>query len=177
MAGFQCGGLIEAGDNCTKCPRKLAVWRGFSRLEPRALHATLKQRSTNTAIFDSSQHMESSPTTSYLRTYRRRSGLSQRELADVLGLITEKRVSEHERSITVPLFLTAISYEIVFNVPISKLLPGIYETVRGNVESRLTELETQLQESNANGRAAIPIARKLEWICERKSLTRAESVG
>jgi transcriptional regulator with XRE-family HTH domain len=114
--------------------------------------------------------MESPPAASYLRTYRKKSGLSQRELAEVLGLISEWRISEHERSITVPRFLTAISYEIIFNVPISKLFPGIYETVRENVESRLSEFETQLQESDARGRAAIPIARKLEWIHERRNL-------
>lgn len=113
--------------------------------------------------------MESHPAASYLRMYRRKSGLSQRELAEVLGLITEWRISEHERSITVPRLLTAISYEIVFNIPLSKLFPGFYEAVRGNIESRLTELEARLQESNAKGRAAMPIARKLEWLCERKN--------
>ena len=115
--------------------------------------------------------MDSSPAASYLRTYRKKSGLSQSELAEVLGLISEWRISEHERSITIPRLLTAISYEIIFNVPISKLFPGVYETVRGNVESRLAELEARLQESDAKGRAATPIARKLEWIYERKNRT------
>lgn len=118
--------------------------------------------------------MDSSPAASYLRTYRKKSGLSQSELAEVLGLISEWRISEHERSITIPRLLTAISYEIIFNVPISKLFPGVYETVRGNVESRLAELEARLQESDAKGRAANPIARKLEWICERKNHTADE---
>lgn len=113
--------------------------------------------------------MESQPAANYLRMHRKKSWLSQRELADVLGLITEWRISEHERSITIPRFLTAISYEIVFNVPLSKLFPGIYETVRGNIESRLAELEARLQESEAKGRAAMSIARKLEWLCERKN--------
>jgi len=106
--------------------------------------------------------------------YRKKSGLSQCELAEVLGLITEWRISEHERSITIPRLLTAISYEIIFNAPLSKLFPGIYGTVRGNIESRLTEFETQLHESNAKGRAAILIAKKLEWISERKSLAADE---
>jgi transcriptional regulator with XRE-family HTH domain len=107
---------------------------------------------------------------SYLRTHRRKSGLSQRELADILGLITEWQVSAHERSVAVPLFLTAISYEIAFQVPVSKLFPGIYETLRQNIEGRLTELEIVLQQSTAKGRAAALIARKLEWLCERKTM-------
>ena len=118
--------------------------------------------------------MESQPAASYLRMYRKKSGLSQRELAEVLGLITEWRISEHERSITVPRLLTAISYEVVFNAPLAKLFPGIYETVRGNIESRLAELEARLQQSDAKGHAAIPIARKLEWICERRNLAADE---
>jgi DNA-binding XRE family transcriptional regulator len=118
--------------------------------------------------------MESQPAANYIRMYRKRSWLSQRELAELLGLITEWRISEHERSITIPRLLTAISYEIVFQAPLSKLFPGIYETVQGNIESRLAELEARLQESDAKGRAAIPIARKLEWICERRSLVAGE---
>ena len=118
--------------------------------------------------------MESQLAASYLRMYRKKSWLSQRELAEVLGLITEWRISEHERSISVPHLLTAMSYEIVFNVPISKLFPGIYETVRENIESRLGKLESRLQESNAKGRAAVPIARKLEWLCERKNPATSE---
>lgn len=118
--------------------------------------------------------MESQPAASYLRTYRKKSGLSQRDLAEVLGLISEWRISEHERSITIPRLLTAISYEIVFNVPLSELFPGIYGAIRENIECRLGELEARLHVSSAKGRAAIPIAKKLEWICERKNLAADE---
>jgi len=114
--------------------------------------------------------MALSPLGSYLRTHRKRSGLSQRELADILGLLTEWQVSQHEKSLTVPILLTAMSYEILFRVPISRLFPGIYETVRDNVESRLAELEKRLQQSSTKGREAIRIARKLEWLFERNSL-------
>lgn len=106
----------------------------------------------------------------YIRVNRRRSGLTQQELAEVLGLISEWQISEHERSGGVPLFLTAISYEIVFDMPISKLFPGIYETVRTNIDNRLAELEARLHMSTAKGRAAVLVARKIEWLTMRRNL-------
>jgi hypothetical protein len=76
-----------------------------------------------------------------------------------------------------PLFLTAISYEIVFQASIAELFPGIYETVRLNVEKRLDEMEEQLHQSTAKGRAAALIARKLEWLCGRRNPTTVDIIG
>lgn len=114
---------------------------------------------------------------SYLRTHRRKYGLSQSDLANILGLVTELQISRHERSLTMPLFLTAISYEIVFQVPLAELFPGIYETVRQNVEKRLAEIEERLHQSSAKGRRAALIARKLEWLWERKNPTAIDPSG
>ncbi|MHB1956172.1 MAG: helix-turn-helix domain-containing protein [Sulfobacillus sp.] len=113
--------------------------------------------------------MTSRPVASYLRTHRRKAGLSQSELASILGLVTELQISRHERSLTLPLLLTAISYEIVFQVPLAEMFPGIYETVRLNVETRLDEIEERLKQSSAKGRKAAFIARKLEWLWERRN--------
>jgi len=118
--------------------------------------------------------MTSRPAASYLRTHRRKSGLSQSELANILGLITELQISRHERSLTLPHFLTAISYEVVFQTPIGELFPGIYETVRQNIETRLAEIEERLGQSSAKGREASRIARKLEWFWERRNLSPAD---
>jgi len=111
------------------------------------------------------------PAGSYLRTHRKKSGLSQRELADILGLVSEWQISLHEQSREIPLLLTAMSYEIVFSIPLSRLFPGIYETLKINIEARLAALEERLQQSGIKGRAAALIARKLEWLCERKHET------
>jgi len=105
----------------------------------------------------------------YLRSRRRKAGLSQRELARVLGFLTENQVGRHERGVLLPTFLVAISLEIVFRASTSELFPGVYETVRQNVEERLDALERELQESSARGRKAALIARKLEWLWERRN--------
>lgn len=103
-----------------------------------------------------------------LLTLRLRSGLSQLELAHILGFTSAVPVSRHERSATVPNLLTALGYEIIFRVPVSELFPGLYQTIETGIEERLAELEDELQQSTAKGRTAAVIARKLEFLCERK---------
>lgn len=105
----------------------------------------------------------------YLRAHRRRCGLSQRELAHIVGYITQAPVSEHERSVTIPALLIALSYEVVFRVPLSELFPALYRTVEANIEEQLTKIESELQESTAKGRRAAYVARKLEWLWERRN--------
>ena len=105
-----------------------------------------------------------------LRTLRQRSGLTQAELSKILGFLTEIAVSRHERSDTVPHLLTALGYEIIFRRPISELFPGLYQTVEVGIEARLAALEKELHQSTAKGRAAAEIARKLEFLCERKEI-------
>ena len=105
-----------------------------------------------------------------LRTLRQRSGFTQAELSEILGFLTEIPVSRHERSVTVPSLLTALGYEIVFRRPASELFPGLYQTVEAGIEARLEALEKELHESTAKGRTAAEIARKLEFLCERKEM-------
>jgi transcriptional regulator with XRE-family HTH domain len=105
----------------------------------------------------------------YLRSRRRKSGLSQRELAQILGYITADPVSQHERSVKIPALLIALSYEVVYRMPISELFPGIYRTVEARIEEQLADLEEELQQSSAKGRQAAFIARKLEWLWERRN--------
>jgi hypothetical protein len=106
---------------------------------------------------------------SYLRSHRRRSGLSQRELSALLGYTDEGQVSRHERLGTVPHLLTALSYQAIFCVAIAELFPGFYEVVKQGIEERLAKMEEELQGSTAKGRKAAAIARKLEWLWERRN--------
>ncbi len=106
---------------------------------------------------------------SYLRYHRKQSGLNQQELAGILGLTSEIQVSRHERGTALPPILAAMSYEIVFQMPISGLFPGLYGAVWQNVECRIETLEHELQQHTAKGREATFIARKLEWMWERRN--------
>ena len=113
--------------------------------------------------------MTTEPIAAALRTLRKKSGLTQRELAYILGFKSEFPVSRHERSIGVPNLLTAIAYEIIFRTPISVQFRGLYKSVEASIEQRLGELEEELQQSTAKGRGAIVVARKLEFCCERNN--------
>src|ERR1035437_2120383 len=101
------------------------------------------------------------------RSHRKRAGLSQKDLARIVGL-AEARISRHERFGIVPPLAVALSYEAVFGVAVRDLYPRRYEDVSQRVEAELMAMETQLQETTAKGRQASSVARKFEWCCERK---------
>lgn len=111
--------------------------------------------------------MTSSSVGTYLRFLRRKSGLSQRDLALILGSVTASQISRHERSIAPPSLLTAFGYQAVFRMPVSDIFPGLYHTVEDGIEERMNQFEGELNNSTTKGRAAAPIARQLEWLYER----------
>lgn len=113
---------------------------------------------------------------SYLRPHRLKSGMSQRELAELLGIIGHHQVSIHERSVAFPSLMAALSYEAIFGVSVAELFPGLYEPLRMNIEERLSDLEEKLKNSTAKGRAAHVIARKLEWLWARRNPQTIESL-
>jgi len=101
--------------------------------------------------------------------------MNQRELAELVGIIAQHQISTHERSVAFPSLMAALSYQAVFCVSVAELFPGLYESIQMNIEERLSALEKRLQESTAKGRSAQVIARKLEWLWERKNLQTADS--
>lgn len=105
---------------------------------------------------------------SSIRYHRRHSGLTQHDLAEVLGAIGDRQVARYENLRATPSFRLAVAYEIAFRVSIAELFPGAYETVRQGVEERLTEMQDRLEQTRARDRDAAHIARKLEWFKERR---------
>ena len=114
--------------------------------------------------------MPSAQVTSYLRSHRLRSGMSQRELAELVGIIEHHQVSTHERATAVPTLLVALSYQAVFCVPVSELFPDLYETILTGVEDRLTRTKQALHDGSAKGHKAQVIARRLIWMDERAKI-------
>ena len=107
--------------------------------------------------------------TNYLRAHRRKTGLTQRELAQFLGYGTHGAVSRHERIEAVPSLVVALSYQILYQVPVSEIFAGLTETVELDIEAQLVEFESYLGAQSAVGGRADAIARKLEWLSERRS--------
>ena len=104
-----------------------------------------------------------------LRTLRMRSGLSQRELAELLGFRSDSVAFRHECSKTLPDLRAAIAYEIIFGVPVSSQFPGLYRLIEPVVESRILQLKKRLEEQPGRGLNAARDARKLEFFWEREN--------
>jgi DNA-binding XRE family transcriptional regulator len=109
------------------------------------------------------------PLANYLRAHRRKTGLTQHDLARVLGYENRDAISRHERLESMPSLLIALSYEVLYRVPVSEIFAGLAETVEFNVETQLAQFETYLGEQSAGSSRAVAIARKLEWLSERRS--------
>ncbi len=105
----------------------------------------------------------------YLRIHRRNVGLTQQELAYVLGHCNEGPVSRYERFRATPSLIVALSFEIVFRVPVSEIFAGLRDHVEEKVETKLVELEQHLGQRSARDRDANATARKLIWLSERRN--------
>jgi transcriptional regulator with XRE-family HTH domain len=96
----------------------------------------------------------------YLRTYRKRFCLSQKEVAFLLGVKNGAKASRYERLQRVPLLETILAYEVIFKVPVRELFGGVFEKVNEDVIRRAKLLTRILQE----GKADRATTRKLELL-------------
>lgn len=99
------------------------------------------------------------PLGNYLRSRRRTTGVTQHEAEIILGYRTRGAVSRHERLESLPPLLIALSYEVLYRVPVSELFAGLTNAVELGVEERLAEFETFLGEQDGRGPQAAAIAR------------------
>jgi transcriptional regulator with XRE-family HTH domain len=72
----------------------------------------------------------------YIRAYRKKSGLSQREVAYLLGCETGAQVSRYERRRRMPPVQTALACQAVFGTPVADLFAGTYESAAKEVKPR-----------------------------------------
>jgi ribosome-binding protein aMBF1 (putative translation factor) len=107
----------------------------------------------------------------YIRIHRRRVGLSQREMSEILGSRVES-VARHEQFYATPDLQIAIGYELIFCIPVSELFAGLRDETATDIESKLRQLEEQLGQRSAKDRDANVTARKLAWLSRRKDVLR-----
>lgn len=81
----------------------------------------------------------------YLRTYRKRFGLSQKELAFLLGVKSGEKVSRYERFEQLPNLQTALAFQALFGVPVAELFAGIYEQAEQEVSKQARILMRKMQ--------------------------------
>ncbi len=79
-------------------------------------------------------------TRNYVRTHRKRSGLSQRDLAFLLGLQSSQMISRYEKSIRTPSLKIIIAASLLFDAPPGDLFPGLAREVELLLISRAKTL-------------------------------------
>lgn len=81
----------------------------------------------------------------YLRTYRRRAGFTQGEVAFLLGTRSGTKISRHERAGRDPGLRTILAYQIIFDVGTDQLFAGTYDRVDREVRQRAGLLAHKLE--------------------------------
>ena len=75
----------------------------------------------------------------YLRTNRKKSALSQEEVAFLMGGIGESkssRISRYESCSREPTLSAALAYEVIYGKSVRELFSGLYEQVEKDVAKR-----------------------------------------
>src|SRR5689334_17389419 len=98
--------------------------------------------------------------------YRKRAGLTQGELAFLLGWSDGSTVSRHEKRKCVPPLHIALAYEAALKVPVSELFAGILESIQHQTDERSRLLTTRLGQCTSTCRRSMRVAKKLQWLCE-----------
>ena len=102
--------------------------------------------------------MTSKPLGNYLRMHRRRSGLSQDEVAFLLGAMYGTTVSRHEHDWRTPKLGTAFAYELIFGTPARQLYPKEYERIEKIVKTRARKMMVRMKYQPDDVRRARKIA-------------------
>jgi transcriptional regulator with XRE-family HTH domain len=82
---------------------------------------------------------------SYLRAYRLRWGLSQKELAYLLGWKTKGFLSRLEKKHASPTAKVVIACYLIFGTRAADLFPGMFEQVEAEVMARVWDLYESIQ--------------------------------
>ncbi len=110
----------------------------------------------------------SQPLKNYIRSARKRAGLSQGDLASLLGGRGGKLVSRYELFQREPMLPMALAFESALGVPVNELFKGLAETARQTALRRAKVMELQLRNKPAT-RATERKRQSLRRIIERSS--------
>jgi DNA-binding XRE family transcriptional regulator len=88
--------------------------------------------------------MPDAPLPNYIRSNRKRAGLTQREVAFILGAKSSAAVSRHERSKQMPDLPTVLAYEMLFRTPVRSIFSGTQKQMRMKLLRRIRLLIRKL---------------------------------
>jgi len=85
----------------------------------------------------------------YLRKFRKLSGLSQGDVAFLLGAQVGAKVCRYERFVRIPSLKTALALEAIFKRPIAELFPGLFQRVEAQVREQAKKLAQRKSADNS----------------------------
>ena len=85
----------------------------------------------------------------YLRTHRRVWGLTQRELASLLGFQSAAHISRIENGKRAPTVESALACQVLFGIPPADMFPHAYEAVEERVIRDVYERHLALAETTS----------------------------
>mgnify|MGYP002402018509 CR=1 FL=1 len=85
------------------------------------------------------------PRHNYIRACRKQAGLSQQDIAYLLGRDTAMSISRYERNYRLPRVDAILGLQIVLDVSSKELFPDLYQQVEKNVIQRARELLHKLR--------------------------------
>lgn len=106
----------------------------------------------------------------YLRVYRQRAGLSQKEMSFLLGWKDAAQVSRYEKRRRKPTLEVALDYHKALGIPVEELFAGLSDQAAGRVHPRIDGLDARLKAQASSGKKqSRAIEKKLQWLAERTS--------
>jgi transcriptional regulator with XRE-family HTH domain len=105
----------------------------------------------------------------YLRTYRKHTGLTQTEVAYVLG-INRSDLWQYETSRREPSLRVLLALQILYRIPLRKLFAGLFLQCRGATLSRLRRLRARLVTAGKHKKSRL-YTQKLGWVSMRLGLS------
>lgn len=97
---------------------------------------------------------------SYLRTYRLRSGLTQKEVAFLLSLKSQSIISRVEKNVCHPSVVLLLGYSRIFRVSVDKLLPGLLNDIDQSLINRARILQSELK----NDQQTVAIQERIKFL-------------
>jgi transcriptional regulator with XRE-family HTH domain len=97
----------------------------------------------------------------YIKSHRKRAGLSQPDVAFLLGSNDETQVSRYENEHRLPSLEVALALQEIFKTPLPELFAGLHESIAADVVARIHEFSSRIQKENAGDRVTL---RKLQWL-------------
>ena len=117
--------------------------------------------------------MPASRLPNYIRTYRKRSCLTQEDVAFLLGSKSSASVSRHERFKQTPDLPTLLAYEMLFRTPVRDLFSSKHEEVEQKLRNRIRLLIRKLIRAGRGRRIAKKIETLTAYLDEQVALGHA----